>query len=85
MHLWFLKLDLVHGSWEMIPDGRVCQKRMLLDIVERSLEYGINFFDTAPIYGHGTGEARLGKALKGVDRSKIVINTKFGRTNTGYH
>lgn len=41
------------------------------------------FFDTAPIYGHGTGEARLGKALKGVDRSKIVINTKFGRTDSG--
>jgi len=54
-----------------------------LELVEKSLEYGINFFDTAPNYGHGTGEDRLGKALRGVDRSKIVINTKFGHTDSG--
>lgn len=52
-------------------------------LVEKSLDYGINFFDTAPNYGHGSGEERLGKALKGEDRSKIVINTKFGHTHTG--
>ena len=47
------------------------------------MEYRINFFDTAPNYGFGTGEERLGKALKSVDRSKIVINTKFGHTDSG--
>jgi aryl-alcohol dehydrogenase-like predicted oxidoreductase len=54
-----------------------------IGLVEKSLEYGINFFDTAPNYGNGTSETRLGKALKCVDRSEIVINTKFGHTDNG--
>ena len=44
---------------------------------------GINLFDTAPIYGLGSSEKRLGKALDGNDRSKLVINTKFGRDHQG--
>jgi aryl-alcohol dehydrogenase-like predicted oxidoreductase len=52
-------------------------------LVEQSLAYGINFFDTAPNYGRGSSEERLGKGLKGVDRDKIVINTKFGHTDSG--
>ncbi len=52
-------------------------------LVHKSLDFGINFFDTAPNYGHGTGEIRLGKALQNQDRDKIVINTKFGHTHTG--
>lgn len=52
-------------------------------IVDKALDLGINFFDTAPNYGHGSGEERLGKALKNVDRNKIVINTKFGHTDSG--
>jgi len=54
-----------------------------LSIVKRSLELGVNFFDTAPIYGHGTSEERLGKALKGVDRDTVVVNTKFGHDEKG--
>ena len=52
-------------------------------IVHEALDLGINFFDTAPNYGYGSSEARLGKALKKTDRSSIVINTKFGHTDTG--
>ena len=52
-------------------------------IVHESLDLGINFFDTAPNYGYGTSETRLGNALKKTDRSGIVINTKFGHTVTG--
>jgi len=66
-----------NSGWKNMPEKDAAE------LVEKSLEYGINFFDTAPNYGHGTGEARLGKALKGVDRSKIVINTKFGHTDSG--
>ncbi len=54
-----------------------------IEIIHKSLEYGVNFFDTAPNYGLGTSELRLGKALKGFDRSKIVINTKFGHNDSG--
>ena len=43
------------------------------------LENGINFFDTAELYGYGAGENSLGKALKelGVQREKVVISTKI--------
>lgn len=54
-----------------------------IQLVHKALDVGVTFFDTAPNYGHGSGETRLGKALQGVDRSKIVINTKFGHTDTG--
>ena len=43
----------------------------------RALELGINFFDTAEVYGPFTNEVLVGKALKGF-RSKAVIATKFG-------
>ena len=70
--------QLGHNSgWKSITENEA------LNLVHISLDLGINFFDTAPNYGHGTSEERLGKALKGRDRSKIVINTKFGHTHTG--
>lgn len=73
------------GAWQLgINSGwKNLSETEAIELVEKSLEYGINFFDTAPNYGHGTSEQRLGKALKSKDRSKIVINTKFGHTHTG--
>lgn len=73
------------GAWQLGHNSgwKSMSEKEAVELVEKSLDYGINFFDTAPNYGHGTGEDRLGKALKGVDRSKIVINTKFGHTDTG--
>ena len=51
--------------------------------IRTALDQGINFFDTAPNYGMGTSEARLGKVFKTIDRSKVVINSKFGRLDNG--
>lgn len=46
-------------------------------IVKKSLNLGINFFDTANCYSHGTSEEYLGRALKNnVARDKVVIGTK---------
>ncbi len=49
----------------------------LLDAIDAAIENGINFFDTADIYGLGHAEELLGKALTG-RRDKVVIATKFG-------
>lgn len=46
--------------------------------VRRALELGINFFDTAPLYGCGKSEQRLGRGLAGVPRGSIVVATKVG-------
>ncbi|MDQ6736799.1 MAG: aldo/keto reductase [Gemmatimonadota bacterium] len=45
--------------------------------IHRALELGINFFDTAEVYGPYTNEDLVGKALAG-RRSEAVIATKFG-------
>ena len=45
--------------------------------VHRALELGINFFDTADIYGRGHSEEVLGKAL-GARRKDVIVATKVG-------
>jgi len=47
--------------------------------VERALALGVTYFDTAPYYGAGSAEARLGLALRGVPREAFVVSTKVGR------
>ena len=47
--------------------------------VRRALELGINFIDTAPLYGHGKSELRLGRALAGCPCHSYVLATKVGR------
>lgn len=44
-------------------------------MVERSLDAGINFFDTANVYQQGTSEAILGKALQG-RRHRVILASK---------
>jgi D-threo-aldose 1-dehydrogenase len=50
-----------------------------LATVKRAIELGINFIDTAPLYGHGKSEIFLGRALGGVPRDSFVLATKVGR------
>jgi aryl-alcohol dehydrogenase-like predicted oxidoreductase len=45
--------------------------------LERAVELGINFFDTADVYGVGHNEELVGKALKKY-RDRVIIATKFG-------
>ena len=73
------------GAWQLgINSGwQGMTEQEAIHLVHRAQDEGVNFFDTAPNYGRGSSEERLGKALKGTDRSKIVINTKFGHTAAG--
>ena len=48
------------------------------DLLQTALALGINYFDTAPQYGHGVAEVRVGKALRGA-KNQFVIETKVGR------
>lgn len=40
---------------------------------------GVRLFDTAPLYGHGLSESRLGRALAGFPCDETIISTKVGR------
>lgn len=46
--------------------------------VHASLDHGVTSIDTAPFYGFGLSEEMIGEAIKGKDRSKIQLLTKFG-------
>src|SRR5215472_6059405 len=54
--------------------------------IEKALELGCNFFDTADVYGHGHSEEVLGEALADV-RPKVILATKVGGNfyNRGVH
>ena len=44
--------------------------------VARAMELGINYFDTAPMYGNGESERNLGWVLKALKRPKVLVGTK---------
>jgi aryl-alcohol dehydrogenase-like predicted oxidoreductase len=49
-----------------------------IDLIRRSVEAGIDFFDSADMYGWGQNEDVVGRALKGL-RDRVVLATKFGQ------
>ncbi len=66
------------GCWAMggYGWGKVDDKESIA-AVHKALDLGINFFDTADVYGFGHSEEILSKAL-GSYKNKVVIATKFG-------
>jgi D-threo-aldose 1-dehydrogenase len=48
------------------------------ELLNSALDLGINYFDTAPQYGHGVAEIRLGRALQNA-KVPFVVETKVGR------
>jgi len=48
--------------------------------VDAAWNAGLRWFDTAPLYGHGLSERRLGNALRARPRDALVVATKVGRT-----
>ena len=47
--------------------------------VDACYDAGIRYFDTAPLYGFGLSEHRLGEALRDKERAELVLSTKVGR------
>lgn len=50
-----------------------------LATIRAALDGGITFFDTAPLYGHGLAEHRLGTVLRRAPRDVLTLSTKVGR------
>lgn len=48
-----------------------------LRVLDKAIKLGINFWDTAEMYGPFTNEKLLGRALKGKTRQNVIIATKF--------
>ena len=76
--------ELSLGSWLTYGVGVEAEKaRACLDA---AFDVGINFIDTANIYGRGAAETVLGEALKGRPRDDYVLATKlfFPMTDTDF-
>lgn len=48
-------------------------------MIRAAREAGVRYFDTAPMYGHGLSEARIGHGLRWYPRDELVVSTKVGR------
>lgn len=48
-------------------------------LVDAALQAGISLVDTAPWYGHGLSELRMGRGVRQVNRQSVAVSTKVGR------
>jgi len=49
------------------------------EVLAAAYDGGMRYFDTAPLYGHGLSELRLGTFLRTIDRKSVTVSTKAGR------
>lgn len=66
----------IGSCWGKIPDD------IAMKILNAAYEAGVNFYDTADVYGNGRSEKFIGKFIKG--KSNIFVATKVGRSDTTY-
>jgi aryl-alcohol dehydrogenase-like predicted oxidoreductase len=62
-----------------IPPMTEADEPDAVSLIERAIDLGITFFDTADVYGEGRSESILGRAVDG-RRDEVVIATKFGNS-----
>jgi aryl-alcohol dehydrogenase-like predicted oxidoreductase len=71
--------EIGFGAWQLGQRDKMSEAEAL-KLVERALDRGCNFFDTAPNYGES--ESVLGRALAGA-KERAVVCTKFGHASNG--
>lgn len=67
------------GSAPLGNRFRTLTEQACHDLVDDAWDRGIRLFDTAPMYGYGLAENRLGTALRGRPREAYLLSTKVGR------
>ena len=68
------------GCWQLGgADWGALDDKLAVDIMSAAFEAGVNFFDTADVYGNGRSETLVGRFLK-THRPKLFVATKLGRT-----
>lgn len=71
--------SLTFGAASLANLFRTLSNNEAMDIVDKAIQVGWRYFDTAPHYGSGLSELRLGLGLRGLERSEYVLSTKVGR------
>ena len=67
--------DISLGSW--LTYGIGVERERAVECLDRAFEVGINFIDTANVYGRGAAEEFLGEALAKRDRNSYILATKL--------
>ena len=63
----------IAGLFRDVPEEQA------METVQSALDQGVTYFDTAPAYGRGLSETRLGMILPTIPRDDFVLSTKIGR------
>jgi len=63
--------------------GPITSEADSFKVMDSALEYGINFFDTANVYGNGASETIVGKALKASRHSIVLASKVYGQMGMG--
>jgi len=72
------------GCWQLGgTDWGNVEDKTAFDILSTAVDTGVNFFDTADVYGNGRSETLIGQFLK-ERKAKIFVATKLGRTSSLY-
>lgn len=72
------------GCWQFGGDFGPMTDDRAFEIMAAAVEGGINFFDTADVYGAGRSETLIGQFLKSHSGDSINVVTKFGRAASVY-
>ena len=67
--------EIALGSWLTFGSG--IEANAAVACVHRAFDLGINFIDTANVYGRGAAETFLGETLQGIPRSNYILATKL--------
>lgn len=59
------------GGWGPVEESETIR------VIHQAVEHGVNFFDTADVYGNGLSEEILGRAMRG-NRHRYIVATKIG-------
>ena len=70
------------GSAPLGDIYEVLDDRVAIETVEAAAGAGVTLFDTAPLYGQGSAEHRIGTALRRRPKGSFVVSTKVGRLLT---
>jgi len=71
------------GCWQFGGDWGEMDEGTAREIMEAALACGVDFFDTANVYGAGRSEEWIGKFLSG-RKGRVVVATKYGRGPEAY-
>ncbi|MDA3811709.1 MAG: aldo/keto reductase family protein [Spirochaetaceae bacterium] len=66
--------EVAYGSW--LTFANLGELEIAKEIINRAIELGINYFDSADVYEQGKAEKLLGEILPGKNRSQYVVATK---------